>query len=98
VVPLPVRGAVSGYGGAFAVLCDPCVELYRAAVLAADRLLIETIEADRYPLSPRIRRLRQILAKFAPMGPAPPPGLQLAAGDGPEDGRRGSPPRRNAAV
>ncbi|HEY1433055.1 MAG TPA: hypothetical protein VGF39_15725 [Stellaceae bacterium] len=34
-------------------------------------LLMETIEADRYPLSPRIRLLRQILAKFGPMAPAP---------------------------
>jgi hypothetical protein len=35
-------------------------------------LLTETIEADRYPLSPRIRTLRGILYKFGPMGPAPP--------------------------
>jgi hypothetical protein len=31
----------------------------------------ETIESDRYPLSPRIPMLRGILAKFGPMGPAP---------------------------
>lgn len=36
-------------------------------------LLTETIENDRYPLSPRIRTLRSILAKFGPMAPAPPP-------------------------
>jgi hypothetical protein len=36
-------------------------------------LLVEVIEADRYPLSPRISMLRAILAKFGPMGPAPPP-------------------------
>jgi hypothetical protein len=36
-------------------------------------LLTETIEVDRYPFSPRIRTLRGILAKFGPMGPAPPP-------------------------
>jgi hypothetical protein len=41
--------------------------------LALLNLLVEAIEADRYPLSPRIRLLRQILAKFGPMGPAPPP-------------------------
>ena len=35
--------------------------------------LTETIEADRYPLSPRIRLLRQILAKFGEMGPKPLP-------------------------
>ena len=36
-------------------------------------LLMETIEADRYPFSPRIQLLRQILAKFGEMGPKPPP-------------------------
>ena len=36
-------------------------------------LLTEAIENDRYPLSPRIRLLRQILAKFGEMAPAPPP-------------------------
>jgi len=36
-------------------------------------LLTETIENDRYPLSPRIQTLRSILAKFGPMAPAPPP-------------------------
>ena len=35
--------------------------------------LTETIEADRYPLSPRIRLLRQLLAKFGELGPRPPP-------------------------
>jgi hypothetical protein len=35
-------------------------------------LLIETIKADHYPLSPRIRLLRQILARFGEMAPAPP--------------------------
>jgi hypothetical protein len=36
-------------------------------------LLMETIQADRDPLSPRIRLLRQILAKFGRMAPTPPP-------------------------
>lgn len=35
-------------------------------------LLTEMIEADRYRLSPRVQVLRQILAKFGPMGPATP--------------------------
>jgi hypothetical protein len=35
-------------------------------------LLTEAIENARYPLSPRIRLLRQILAKFGPMAPPPP--------------------------
>jgi hypothetical protein len=34
-------------------------------------LLVEAIENDRYPLSPRIRLRRQILARFGPMAPAP---------------------------
>ena len=33
----------------------------------------ETIEAERYPASPRIQALRRVLAKFGPMGPAPLP-------------------------
>jgi hypothetical protein len=41
--------------------------------LALLNLLTETIENDRYPLSPRIRILRGVLAKFDPMGPAPSP-------------------------
>ena len=35
-------------------------------------LLIDAIEADRYPMSPRIRLLREILDKFGEMGPLPP--------------------------
>jgi hypothetical protein len=30
------------------------------------RLLREAIEADRYPLSPRVRRLKELLAKVEP--------------------------------
>ena len=41
-------------------------------------------EADRYPLSPRIRMLRLILAKFGPMAPPPPPAT-------PADTRRARP-------
>jgi hypothetical protein len=37
------------------------------------RLLKQTIECDQYPLSPGIRTLRAILAKFGPMTPKPPP-------------------------
>jgi hypothetical protein len=36
-------------------------------------LLRETIERDRFPLSPRIKRLRAILAKLAPLAPRPEP-------------------------
>jgi hypothetical protein len=41
--------------------------------LALLNLLTDTIENDRYPLSPRVLMLRGILAKFGPMAPAPPP-------------------------
>ena len=41
------------------------------AVLVA--LLKQTIAADRYPLSPRIQKLRAILAKLAPPPPRPEP-------------------------
>src|SRR5215472_1860665 len=40
---------------------------------ALRNLLTKTIENDRYPLSPRVRVLRGILAKFSPTAPAPPP-------------------------
>ena len=36
-------------------------------------LLKRTIDADRYPLSPRIGQLRGILAKLEPPKPAPAP-------------------------
>ena len=39
-------------------------------------LLVDTIEADRYPMSPRIRLLRAILAKCGEVGGLPP---ELAA-------------------
>jgi hypothetical protein len=35
-------------------------------------LLVDTIEADRYPMSPRIRLLREILAKCGEVGGLPP--------------------------
>jgi hypothetical protein len=35
-------------------------------------LLVDTIEADRYPMSPRIRLLREILGKFGEIGSASP--------------------------
>ena len=49
------------------------LDLTDVEILALLNLLTETMEADRYPLSPRIRVLRGILHKFGPMGPAPPP-------------------------
>jgi hypothetical protein len=37
---------------------------------ALRKLLADAIENDRYPLFPRIRTLRGIVAKFGPMVPA----------------------------
>ena len=48
-------------------------DLTNAETLALLNLLSETIEADRYPLSPRIQKLRAILAKLAPPPPRPEP-------------------------
>jgi len=42
-------------------------------------LLKRTIDADRYPLSPRIGQLRGILAKLEPPKQAPPPPPPIAA-------------------
>ena len=41
--------------------------------LALVALLKRAIDADRYPLSPRISTLRDILAKLQPPEPAPAP-------------------------
>jgi hypothetical protein len=49
------------------------LDLTDEETLALLNLLTETIEADRYPLSPRVQTFRGILAKFGPVGPAPPP-------------------------
>ena len=56
-------------------------------------LLKRTIDADRYPLSPRIGQLRGILAKLQPPKPAPAPLPPLKAYAPP----RGSAKQRRAA-
>jgi hypothetical protein len=43
---------------------------HKAALI---ELLREKIAADRFPLSPRVNRLRAFLAKLDPPGPAPRP-------------------------
>jgi hypothetical protein len=48
-------------------------DLTEEETFALLNLLTETVENDRYPLSPRIRMLRGILTKFGPMGPKPLP-------------------------
>ena len=40
---------------------------------ALTRLLKNTIDHDRYPLSPRLGPLKTILARLRPEPPAPPP-------------------------
>lgn len=37
------------------------------------RFLRETIDADRFPFSPRVKRLKALLAKIDPPPPAPEP-------------------------
>jgi hypothetical protein len=49
------------------------LELTDDETFALINLIVEAIEADKFPLSPRVQILRAILAKFGPMGPAPPP-------------------------
>ena len=48
------------------------LELTDEETFALLNLLVETIEADRYPMSPRIRLLREILAKCGEVGGLPP--------------------------
>jgi hypothetical protein len=60
-------------------------------------LLTETIENDRYPLSPRIRTLRGILAKFGPMAPTPTPPARPPSPEE-RDPRQGRRPRWNLAA
>jgi hypothetical protein len=49
------------------------LELTDEEVRALLNVLVEAIEADKFPLAPRVQILRAILAKFGPMGPPPPP-------------------------
>jgi len=58
-------------------------------------LLVDTIEADRYPMSPRIRLLREILAKFGKIGPVSPELAQKLRRYAPPARLNGR-PRRNA--
>ena len=48
------------------------LDLTDEETLALLNLLVETIEADRYPYSPRIRLLQAILAKCGEVGGLPP--------------------------
>ena len=44
------------------------LDLTDEETLALLNLLVEAIEADRYPFSPRVRVLHDILAKFGSVG------------------------------
>jgi hypothetical protein len=44
------------------------LELTDEETFALLNLLVDTIEGDRYPMSPRIRLLREILSKFGEVG------------------------------
>ena len=48
------------------------LDLTDAETLALLNLLIDTIEADHYPMSPRIRLLQAVLAKCGEVGGLPP--------------------------
>src|SRR5215813_3103604 len=52
------------------------LDLTDEEIFALLNLLVDTIEADRYPMSPRIRLLREILTKCGQVGGLPP---ELAA-------------------
>jgi len=54
-------------------------------------LLIDTIEDDRCPRSPRIRLLQEILGKFGEMGPVPPELAQKLRRYTPPPARRPTP-------
>ena len=48
------------------------LELTDEETFALLNLLVDAIEGDRYPMSPRIRLLREILAKCGEVGGLPP--------------------------
>jgi hypothetical protein len=52
------------------------LDLTEEETFALLNLLVDAIEGDRYPMSPRIRLLREILAKCGEVGGLPP---ELAA-------------------
>jgi hypothetical protein len=71
------------------------LELTDEETFALLNLLVETIEADKFPLAPRLRILRAILAKFGPMAPAPPPPARPPTPEERDPGRAPHRPRRS---
>jgi len=66
---------------------DDLSRLTEEEKLALVALVRRTIDADRYPLSPRIRELRGILAKLEGPRPAPAPLPPLKRYEPPSRGR-----------
>ena len=66
---------------------DDLSRLTEEEKLALVALVRRTIDADRYPLSPRIRELRGILAKLEGPRPAPAPLPPLKRYEPPSEGR-----------
>ena len=64
------------------------LDLTDEETFALRNLLTQTIENDRYPLSPRVQVLRAILAKFGPIAPASPPPARPPAPEEREPNRR----------
>ena len=90
---------VSSRAGCAGIL-SPLTVMLRGMILdltdeetdALARLLSKTIDDDRYPLSPRIRMLRGILAKIRPepvREPLPPPKVYAPPRVGAKRRRRG---------
>jgi hypothetical protein len=72
------------------------LELTDEETRALLNLLVDTIEADRHPMSPRIRLLREILAKCGEVGGLPPELAQkLRRYAPPPPARRPSPEERD---
>ena len=63
------------------------LELTDEETFALLNLLVETVEAEKFPLSPRVQILRAILAKSGPMAPAPSPPTRPRTPEEREPGR-----------
>jgi hypothetical protein len=71
------------------------LELTDEETFALLNLLVDTIEADRYPMSPRIRFLREILAKCGDVRGVPPELAQKLRRYAPPLARRSTPEERD---
>ncbi|MBV8525698.1 MAG: hypothetical protein JOY71_26900 [Acetobacteraceae bacterium] len=83
-----IPNAKSRCGGECVGPFEMHLELTDEETFALLNLLTETIENDRYPLSPRIQTLRGILTKFGSRAPAPPPPARPPTPDERDPSRR----------